>query len=55
MERFRVKVHAIVEVKIDPTELSEDENEFDLIVRSVEENHPDLRSPSIIGFERVPQ
>ena len=50
-----VKVQTIVEVEIDPTELSEDENEFDLIVRSVEENYPDLRSPSIIGFERAAQ
>lgn len=53
MERYSVTVTATVEVLIDSRDLSEDEDENSLVYRALEEQHMDLRCPTINSWTKV--
>ncbi len=50
MDRYSVTVTATVQVNIDPRDLSEDEDEHSVIFRELEEQHPDLRCPTVQSY-----
>lgn len=53
MDCYSVTVTATVQVRIDPRDLGEDEDEHSLIFRELEEQHPDLRSPTIQSYAKA--
>lgn len=50
MAKFNVEVQTSVTVEIDLNELSEDEDEHSLIVRAIEENHPELGQATLMNW-----